>query len=598
MTKSKLQILSLAFLLSCVNAFSQGNYDLIVHPVDKDSSFLFDDLGLQKKFDSRLACVNYVNRLPDMLRSKGYITASIDSLRYDSARADVVLFVGEPYRWAKLNVAYIEPSILAAIGWRENIMVGKPMDFTEVQLWEERILNYMENNGYPFAKVYLDSLHFENDKVSVQLKIDKGPVYLIDSIRVFGDAKISNRFLQYYLDIRNGSVYSKQKLQVVSKKILELPYVEEEKPFNISRLATGSVLNLYLKQKKSSQVNVLLGFLPNNDQLSSKKLLITGEANLHLRNALGGGETIGLNWQQIQVNSPRLNILYRHPYIFNSPIGFDFAFDILRKDTTFVNVNLQFGAQYILNINQSGKLFFQRFQTIVNGINKSFVLQNRRLPDEADVSSVNVGIDYEFNNTDYRFNPRKGNEVRVITTIGSRKIKKNNEIVDLKDPGDPSYDFEKLYDTIKLSASSVRVVALGAHYFPIGRQSTLKTALNGGFFHSASIFRNELFQIGGYKLLRGFDEESQYLSQYLIATTEFRYLIGQNSFFYALIDGGWGRNKSQNNRINYGYFGTGLGLAFETKAGVFNLAWAMGKRSDTEFNLRQSKIHFGFVSYF
>jgi hemolysin activation/secretion protein len=207
-------------------------------------------------------------------------------------------------------------------------------------------------------------------------------------------------------------------------------------------------------------------------------------------------------------------------------------------------------------------------------------------------------MDYEFNNTDYRFNPRKGNEVRLITTIGSRRIKKNNEVIDLKDPGDPSYDFEKLYDTIKLNSSSVRVVAVAARYFPLGRQSTIKTGLNGGFFHSGNIFRNELFQIGGYKLLRGFDEESQYLSQYLIGTTEFRYLIGQNSFFYALIDGGWGRNSSQNNKINYGYFGTGLGLAFETKAGVFNLAWAVGKRSDTEFNLRQSKIHFGFVSYF
>ena len=144
----------------------------------------------------------------------------------------------------------------------------------------------------------------------------------------------------------------------------------------------------------------------------------------------------------------------------------------------------------------------------------------------------------------------------------------------------------------------LRVTTAVARYIPLGRQSTIKTALNGGFLQSGNIFKNELFQIGGYKLLRGFDEESQYLSQFLIGTVEYRYLVGQNSFFYALMDGGWGRNKSQNNKINYGYFGTGLGIAFETKAGVFNLAWAIGKRSDTQFNLRQSKIHFGFVSYF
>jgi hypothetical protein len=53
-----------------------------------------------------------------------------------------------------------------------------------------------------------------------------------------------------------------------------------------------------------------------------------------------------------------------------------------------------------------------------------------------------------------------------------------------------------------------------------------------------------------------------------------------------------------NNKINYTYFGTGLGLAFETKAGIINLSWAVGKRNDTRFNLRQSKIHLGFVNYF
>jgi hemolysin activation/secretion protein len=63
-------------------------------------------------------------------------------------------------------------------------------------------------------------------------------------------------------------------------------------------------------------------------------------------------------------------------------------------------------------------------------------------------------------------------------------------------------------------------------------------------------------------------------------------------------DGGWGRNNSQNTDISYTYLGTGAGLAFDVKAGIFNIAWAVGKRNDTELNLRQSKIHIGFVSYF
>jgi hemolysin activation/secretion protein len=213
---------------------------------------------------------------------------------------------------------------------------------------------------------------------------------------------------------------------------------------------------------------------------------------------------------------------------------------------------------------------------------------------------VNVGIDYEFNNTNYRRNPTRGNEFRIITTAGIKKIKRNNEILELKDPGNPSFDFATLYDTVKLKTYQLTIKVNAAKYFPLGVQNrtTIKAAVNGGFLQSASIFRNELFQIGGFRLLRGFDEESQYLSQYVIGTAEFRYLVGQDSYFYAFTDGGWGRNNSQNINVSYTYIGTGLGLAFQTKAGIFNLAWAIGKRSDLEFNLRQSKIHFGFESYF
>ena len=32
------------------------------------------------------------------------------------------------------------------------------MDFSNIRIWQDKILNYLENNGYPFAKVYLDSL--------------------------------------------------------------------------------------------------------------------------------------------------------------------------------------------------------------------------------------------------------------------------------------------------------------------------------------------------------------------------------------------------------------------------------------------------------
>jgi len=601
MTKINQLILLSAFLFisGLLNvSIGQDKYELSIRLVDKDSAF-HNTIGLQNSFDSRAACAEYINKLPGFLQSKGFATASIDSLAYDSLSAHAVIFLGDSYHWTQINTDSVNPSLLNAVGWRQKNFPGKPLDFSQLQLWQEKIISYLENNGHPFARVFLDSLQIlDESKVSAILKVEEGPLYRIDSVRIFGNVKVSNNFFQHYLDIPDGSIYNKQKLEQAAKKMRELPYVEEEKPFDISMLPTGSVLNLYLKQKRSSQVNFLFGFLPNSDQLSNKKLLITGEGNLLLKNSLGAGETIGLSYQKLQVRSSRLNLMYQHPYLFNSPVGLDFSFDMYRRDSIYLNVNLQLGANYAISTTKSAKVYFQHFQTIANGINTNYVVEYHRLPPEADMSSFGLGVDYFVNTADYVRNPRRGNVFFISTVVGTKKVKKNDQILELQDPNDSTFDFEQLYDTVKLNTYQFRVTTTAAKFFPLGKQSTLKTEINAGIFQSENIFRNELFQIGGFKLLRGFDEGSQYLSQYAIGTLEYHYLISLNSYFYSFVDGGWGRDNSQNLDISHTYLSTGLGMAFETKVGVFNLAWAIGKRDDIPFNLRQSKIHFGFVNYF
>ncbi|MBI1343009.1 MAG: BamA/TamA family outer membrane protein [Terrimonas sp.] len=604
MTKIQKQIRVSFFLLagSVIGNFlaAQDIFRLQIEPADSVSAAVIAAAGLQTEFRSRENCTAYIYKLPVLLQSRGFINASVDSFSYDSLSARVLLYTGKVYFWQRLGTDKVDPQLLDAAGWIRSDYNGKWLDPQKYRALQERILEYLENNGYPFAKIYFDNLQLKHDSISGELMIDKGPLYKIDSIRLYGDARISNNFLQRYLDIKNGSHFSKQKLENISKRILELNYVTEESPYDLSLLGTGSVLNLHLKQKKSSQINFLIGFLPNSSQTSSKKLLVTGEANINLHNALGVGETFGLNWQQIQVKSPRLNILYRHPYIFNSPLGLDLSFDMFRKDSSFLNVNMQLGGRYDITNLRSAKIFFQRFQTIISqgGINTYAVIQSKRLPDIADVSSSNIGVAYDINTTDYRNNPRKGWVMNITGTVGTKNVKKNNEILELSDPADPSFDFGKLYDTVRLKTYQLRVTGVIARYFRLKGQGVFKTSVTGGLFQSENIFRNELFQVGGFKLLRGFDEESQYLSQYVVATAEYRYLVGQNSYFYVFTDGGFGGNKSVKPAIQHSYLSTGLGMAFETKAGIFNLAWAVGKRDDIPFNLRQSKVHVGFLNYF
>ena len=589
--------LLLLLLLSNSRVFAQ--YRLHISYVDKDSLSLQKKLGLETSFKSRETCTEYIYNIPALLQAKGFMTASVDSTHYDSAGATIRLYVGSAYRWAYINTRKIEPALLTAVSWNDRNFSHRPLDFRQFQARQQLLLDYLENNGYPFAKISLDSLVLKGDgELSATLNIDKGPLYRIDSIRIYGSAKISNEFLQHYLNIPNGSIYRKEKLEAISKKILELPYVQEQQSWTLTMLGTGSVINLYLKPKKSSQINALIGFLPSSDPTLGNKILVTGEATINLKNTLGNGESIGLNWQQLQPQSPRLSLLFQQPYLLNSPFGLNASFDLYKQDSTYLNINLMLGAQYALSAHQTGTVFIKEMISNLLDIDTLQVIASHALPTEADINSVSLGMTYEFNNTNYRFNPRKGNELQFLGSAGTKKVKQNPQILKLKDPSDTSFSFGALYDTVKLNSYQFLLKLSAAHYFPISRASTVKLGFNGGVYSSPTSYRNELFLIGGYKLLRGFDEESILASQYAVGTVEYRYLVGLNSFLFTFVDAGWAKNDVPGYNLNNTFLGLGLGMAFETKAGIFNISYALGKRNDTNLNFHDSKIHLGYVSFF
>ena len=575
---------------------SKNNINLDINFIDKDSSFDRQPLKLQTNFMNEKDAVTYLNSLSNALTAKGYPLASVDSSWLSDSVLHADLYLGTKYNWINLTPVNIDKAALEDADFNDKNYRDKPLNITQVQALQQRMLNYYEKQGFPFATVFLDSVNISGDKINALLKVDKGLLYAIDSIRVYGKVKLNKKFLQRYLDIANGSSYNKEKLQLVDKRMLELPYLSTVQPSDLSMLGAGSVLNLYLQQKRSSQINFLIGFLPGSG--TSGKLQLTGDVNLDLKNMLGGGEAILIKWQQLQKKSPRLNLGFNQPYIFNTAFGFDFLFDLFKKDSNFLQLNAQLGVDYNLAINQTGKIFVQWQNTalLAGAVDTNVIKAQKKFPVNIDVNAVNVGVNYSWINTNYRYNPQRGNELNIIASVGVKKVKQNADITSIKDP---SFNYASLYDSIKPKSYQLRLKLAAAHYFPIGKASVIKTAINAGLYNSPGIFRNELFQIGGYKLLRGFDEESIYASRYGVFTTEYRNLISLNSYLFFFVDLGFTKNSYQKVNVNNQFIGGGLGLVYETKLGVLNISYAMGKRDDVKFSIREaSKLHFGYINYF
>ncbi len=554
-------------------------------------------VALQTLFNNEQECAAYINTLPQLLQTKGYAAASVDSVwKLGDSITVINLFLGNAFNWFKINTSGIEPKVLAASGYVERNFTGKNINPEKLQQLQQRILAWYINNGFPFAKIVLDSLSVNEEGIQAILIANTGIQYTIDSIRILGNTKTSKNFLQHYLNIGNGSLYSKEKLERVSPRLLELPFLQEQKPADVTMLGTGALLNLYLARKKSSQFNFLLGFLPAANQ--AQKFQLTADVNLNLKNEFGTGETLLLNWQQLQQKSPRLNVGWQQPYILKSNFSFDFLFDLFKKDSTFLQLNGQFGIGFSASAYQTGKIFVQWQNSFLlsGGIDTNLIRVTKTLPVNVDVNAVNFGLEYNWVKTDYRLNPRKGNELKLTAVTGIKNIRRNNEILEIKDI---SFNYASLYDSLKTKSYQFRIKGYAAHYFSVGKQSVIKTAINAAVFASPNIFRNELFQIGGYRLLRGFDEESIYATKYIVGTAEYRVRTDLNSYLYIFTDGGVIKNQFQNTNLVTNFFSGGIGAVLETKFGLLNIAYALGKRGDLPFNLRQaSKIHFGYVNYF
>jgi hypothetical protein len=168
MAKLKHLLAAISFLTTF---YTVGAQSYIVHykTPEGDTSFS-QTLSLKKDFTSQTEASLYVVQIPSLLQRKGYITASLDSIRFDSSSASAVIYLGEQYKWARIITREQDAFILQSVRWPDDIKGA--IDFSSLQSWQRKILDYLEENGRPFGKVYLDSISITGSEVNALLKIE------------------------------------------------------------------------------------------------------------------------------------------------------------------------------------------------------------------------------------------------------------------------------------------------------------------------------------------------------------------------------------------------------------------------------------------
>lgn len=571
------------FLLLMMTAslfgFSQKTFKLTI--INTDNQPIFKKINYKKVVANKVFLDKELNKVYVSLVNEGYISASIDSIRNDSLAYIAYLTTGKKYKWIALSYQKKDVAIISKLGYNERFFTHKPFKYHELSRLMEKIITHYENNGYPFTTAKLDSLEFTAESVSAKLIVQKNVLVKLDSLITQGTANVKQKFLLRYLGIKNGMPYNEEAFAGVSRKIKQLPFVTEKSPPVLRLTDKQNKLYLFLDKKNASQFDGIVGILPSD----KGKTVFTGDVKIKLVSTIfKSGETFDINWRRLQTETQDLKAQIIYPYILGLPVGADYNIKIYKKDSAFIDINNAFGLHYYFSGLNYLKVFYK--QRNANLISTAGLANATVLPDYADVITKSYGLAIVLEKMDYKFNPHKGYSVNLQGSVGNRQIRKNPKINDAA------------YSSLALTTSQYQTEGVITGYINIVKNHVIKLSSQFGSVFGNTIYKNELYRIGGLRTLRGFDEESIYASSYIIPTIEYRFLFEKNSNIFLFAEGAWYENKSSTTFVTDTPMSIGAGINFETKAGIFNLSYGIGKQFNNSFDLRIGKIHAGLTALF
>ena len=570
----KIFILTGIIFLLCFDLAGQNkNFNLQILISRANDEFKMP--GYKESFPDSLLLLEELSSLLYNTHNEAYLTASFDSIVYSDNNVTAWLNPGQKYVWTNISIDSIDRSVLRRAGINERTFNNKAVYYKKYLKTIGKITSWYENNAYPFASVQLENLQLANGEIYADLIINKNNRIVFDSLNIEGEAKISSKFINRYTGLFPGKAYNEKLVADLSKRLNELPFLQEHRPFELEFTKDKAKTYLYLDKKKANRFNGILALYQRDSY--SGKLDLKGELSILLHNSFGRGEKVLFDWKKLESTSQRLETEFKYPFVFSLPVGIYVDFGLFKKDSLYLNTNLGVGLEYFFSGENSYNIFYR------NTVSSILTTLGEVTVQKGNITGFNTsiyGMGVNFDNLDYRFNPRKGIQIKVNIGAGNKNYSENtSEGADQK---------EKYFEFV----SDI------SYYLPLAQKISIKFRNYSGYKYSESLFENELFRIGGIKTFRGFEEEAFFASAYSVASIEFRYLFERNSAFYAFFDAGYYEKPEDNIIFSDTPLGFGIGVDFETRAGIFTLNYALGRQQGNPVEFNSGKIYFGIINRF
>ena len=541
-------------ILGYTSAVCSQDFSLEINSNKTTENIFLSKMNYKKKHTDSLALYIELNRVQKHLKMNGFFLSRIDSVSKKGEKYIAYLNLDKKVDSVLLKHKSIGNQILQKYNFKNNY-IKIPINQLEEILND--ISTFQELKGNAFSKIKLKKIRIDKKTLYAEIDLTTSKKRKIDKVIIKGYENFPETFIKNYLNINFKTTFNKKKLMEISKLSKGLDFVSETKPPETLFTKDSTLIYIYLKKIKGSSFDGLINFTSQENG----KLQFNGHLDLKLKNILNKGEQLNLFWNSFGNEKQEFSISVKTPYIYNSKLSPEFTFSIYKQDSTFLNTKLNTLLKY--QIKNNSNLFV------------SFNSENSENLTNASLDNINtfqnyfLGFGYEYkvpkndifgNNTFY---------LNINPSFGKRK-------------------------TIDNTSQQIKIATTLAYLLDLNRKNSLYFRNKTALLNSTNYFDNELFRIGGNKSIRGFNEQSIFVKNYLLQNIEFRYQTSKSSYMYTITDLALITATNSKEKL----YSFGLGYLFNSNSSQINISTAVGTNTKNPLDFKNTQFFVNWVNFF
>ncbi len=530
-----------------------------------------------------------VQSLMDHYRDEGFYFARVDSVQRifsaDSAAVglDFFLYEGNQSLIARIGISGVTAFPPGDVRRQFETAPGALLRQSVIEKDIDDLLTRYENEGYPLAKVRIDSLEVDSldaSKLTFDLTVTEGPRVYLTELKIRGNASTRGNVITREAYLQPFEIYNQEKVDGIRRRLerlgifssVEAPQLYLSRDPGLSDTVSGG-LSIAVQEGNTNNFDGIVGYVPPLPGEGSG--YFTGYVFVSMKNLFGTDRKAVIRWQRETQSTQELEATYNEPWVAGLPVNAGIGILQRKQDSSYIKTRFDFRADINITTELSISATLSQ-ESVVPSANLSYFTVF-----ESSLLSYGGEIHYDTRN-DVR-NPTSGISYATAYSRGTKNITGPQQYLSLA----PNQSF--LVEQLSMDME---------YYHPLFTRQVLLAGFHGRKITSSELEQSDLFQIGGTNTVRGYRENQFYGSQVLWSNFEYRFLTGRLSSVFGFVDAGYFSKPPDvlhalpsQEKFLYGY---GVGTRLDTSLGILQVSLALGE-GDT---FSTAKIHFGIANDF